>query len=136
MSDPLIAGAAAAPTAEDRSLPAVAYALYFLSFCTGITLIAGIIVAYVARGGSGPIARSHYDFLIRTFWIGLAAALVGGALVVVGLPLMLILIGFPIMAFGWTILGLLGVWFLVRLVLGAIHLARGEAYPRPYAWLF
>jgi uncharacterized membrane protein len=88
------------------------------------------------RDKAGPTSQSHYAFLIRTFWIGLAAGLIGGALFVVGVPLSIVLIGLPLVALGWTILGLVGVWFIVRLVMGVIYLARDEAYPRPKTWLF
>lgn len=136
MSDPALTGPAVTPATEDRVLPAVTYGLYFLSLATGFTLLLGLILAYVSRDKAGAAMRSHYDLLIRTFWIGLAAAIVGGVIFLVGLPLSIVLIGLPLLALSWAIFGLLGVWFIVRLVLGAIYLARNEAYPRPQAWLF
>jgi len=30
--------------------------------------LVGIILAYVNRGEAEPLARSHYDFQISTFW--------------------------------------------------------------------
>lgn len=138
MSDPALAGPAA-PTpvaaSEDRVLPAVTYGLYFLSLVTGFTLLLGLILAYVVRDKAGPATRSHYEFLIRTFWIGVAVVIIGAVTFAVGLPLSFVLIGLPLLALSWAIFGLLGVWFVVRLVLGAVYLARGEAYPRPRAWL-
>lgn len=136
MSDPALAGPVTTPTTEDRVLPAVTYGLYFLSLAAGFPLLLGLILAYVMRDKAGQVTRSHYDFLIRTFWIGLAFGLIGGVLLIVGVPLSIILIGLPLVAIGGTILALLGLWFIVRLVLGAVYLARDEAYPRPTAWLF
>lgn len=120
---------------EDRTMPAVTYALYFLAYATGITVIIGLILAYVQQGSAGAKMRTHYAFLIRTFWMGIGWALIGGALFVVGLPLSLVLIGFPMMFLAWAIWALLGVWYAIRLVVGVIYLARDEAYPRPYTWL-
>lgn len=121
--------------AEDRTMPAVVYALYLLGIVNGLTVLIGLILAYANRGGAGAMARSHYTFLIRTCWLWLAWALIGGLLILVGAPLSLILVGLPIFGLGWLILGLIHLWFAMRAIVGVIHLARDEPYPRPYAWL-
>jgi uncharacterized membrane protein len=46
-----------------------------------------------------------------------------------------VLIGIPLMVARRPILGAVGLWFVVRCILGIYYLARGEAYPRPRAWL-
>ena len=120
---------------EDRTMPAVTYGLYLLAFATGITAIIGLIIAYASQGSAGPVARSHYTFLIRTFWIGLVTCVLAGILFGVGAVLSIILIGFPIMGLAWLVLALAGVWWAIRCIVGVIYLARGEAYPRPYALL-
>ena len=125
-----------APAAvEDKVLPAVVYALYLVGFATGVTVILGLILAYVSKDSAGPVNRSHYDFQIRTFWIGIAWAVIGALLLTIGIPLSLVLIGIPFAAMGGLILCLLGVWFAVRCIVGLVHLSRGEAYPRPETWL-
>ena len=78
---------------EDKIVPAVVYGLYLLGFSNGLTFFIGLIVAYVQRGQAGPINESHYPFAIRTFWLSIAWFLVGGALVLFGIPLSLVLIG-------------------------------------------
>lgn len=125
-----------AEASEDRTAPAVAYGLYLLGLATGITPLIGLIVAYVNRDRAGPVARSHYTFLIYTFWLTLAWCLIAGVLLLVGIPLSLVLIGIPFALLGGAIAALVGVWFVVRCILGVIYLARGEAYPRPRNWLF
>ena len=135
MNEPVHAEPLPAPTSSGRLLPATAYALYFIGLANGLTILFGLVLAYVSRERADPVARSHYDFLIWTFWLGIVWAVIGGLLMLVGLPLSLVLIGLPVVAFGAIILALLGVWFVVRLCIGAIHLARGETYPRPRAWL-
>jgi uncharacterized membrane protein len=117
-------------------MPAVTYALYLLGFASGwLTTIIGLVIAYANRGGASPAMATHYTFLIRTFWLSLAWALIGAVLVVIGAPLSLILIGIPILKLGFLIWALIAIWFAVRCVAGAVYLARGEAYPRPRAWL-
>ncbi len=118
---------------EDKTMPAVCYALYLLAFATGITAIIGLIIAYSQRAAAGPTMESHYTFLIRTFWIGLGLMIAGGVLFGVGALLAVILIGFPIMGVAWLIMGGAAIWYGVRCVVGLVFLSRGEAYPRPYA---
>ena len=124
----------AAPS-EDRTMPAVVYGLYLLGLANGITILIGLIVAYANRGGAGPMMASHYNFLIRTFWLSIGWFVIGGVMVLFGIPLSIVLIGIPAVMLGVFIMGAVGVWFAVRCVLGVIYLARGEAYPRPNNWL-
>lgn len=120
---------------EDRTMPVVCYALYLLAFATGVTAIAGLVIAYAQRATAGPVMQSHYTFLIRTFWIGLAVMIAGGVICGVGALLTVILIGFPIMAAGSLLLAAGGIWFGIRAIVGLVYVSRGEAYPRPYAVL-
>ena len=120
---------------EDKVLPAVVYGLYLLGFTNGLTWIIGLIVAYVNRDAAGPINASHYTFAIRTFWLSIAWFLIGGLLIFFGIPMLIVLVGLPMIIAGGLILGAVGLWFVARCVLGIYYLARGEAYPRPQAWL-
>lgn len=141
MSDPAHIQTPAA--AEDQAMPAITYALFLLGLATGgVTSIVGLIIAYSQRETAGWRNRSHYDFLIRTFWLTLllavGLAVIGGVLMLVGIPLSFVLVGIPLVALGglsWVVMGLLGVWYAVRCIVGVIFLARGEAYPRPRTWL-
>ena len=121
--------------AEDKTMPAVCYALYLIAFATGITAIIGLVIAYAQRSAAGPANHSHYTFLIRTFWIGLLLMIAGGVVFGVGAILSVILIGFPIMGLAWLIWAAASVWYAVRCIVGLVYLSRGEGYPRPYAAL-
>ena len=129
MSDPIVVGS------EDRTLPAVVYALYLLGFATLVTPFIGLVIANAQLGTAGPRMATHYTFLIRTFWISIAWWLIGGALVIWGIPLSIILVGIPLLILGGLILAAVGVWWAVRCILGVIYVAREEAYPRPWTWL-
>lgn len=120
---------------EDKVLPIVVYALYLLGFANGLTFVVGLIVAYLNREAAGPINASHYTFAIRTFWLSIWWFLIGLALFLVGLPLSVLLIGVPMLIVGGTIMGAIGVFCLVRTILGLVYLLKGEAYPRPQTWL-
>ena len=120
---------------EDKVLPIVVYALYLLGFTNGLTFLAGLIVAYLNRDTAGPVNASHYTFAIRTFWLSIWWFLAGLALILVGLVLAVLLIGFPMMIVGGVIISLISIWFVVRCILGLVYLLKGEAYPRPRTWL-
>jgi len=122
-------------SAEDRTMPAVVYALYLLGLANGLTILIGLVLAYASRGGAGVRARTHYTFLIRTFWLWFAWALIAGALILWGGLFSLILIGLPFFALGWLIFGMVHIWFALRSIVGVIYLARDEPYPRPNSWL-
>jgi uncharacterized membrane protein len=120
---------------EDRTMPAVAYALYLLAPVNGLTAIIGLIIAYAQQGSAGARMRSHYTFLIRTFWITVVAFILGCMVLIVGIPLSVVLIGIPMMMVGGMVMGVAGIYLFVRAVVGVIYLARDEPYPRPYALL-
>jgi uncharacterized membrane protein len=120
---------------EDKVLPAVVYGLYLLGFTNGLTWVIGLIVAYVNRDAAGPINESHFTFAIRTFWLSIAWFLIGALLIFFGIPMLIVLVGLPMIIAGGLILGAVGLWFVARCVMGIYYLARGEAYPRPRAWL-
>lgn len=121
---------------EDRTMPIICYALYLLGFATGgLTTLIGVVLAHVQQSTAGEIMRSHYTFLIRTFWGFLLLCVAGGFVFGIGLILAIVLIGFPIMAVAWLIWTGATVWFVVRCIVGLVHLSRGDAYPRPYAVL-
>ena len=100
-----------------------------------ITIPIGLIVAYTNRDNAGPRMRTHYTFLIRTFWIGIGIFLALGFLIVVSAVLSILLIGIPFLMLSLFLWGVVSVWFAVRCIVGLVYLSQGEAYPRPNSWL-
>jgi uncharacterized membrane protein len=121
--------------AEDRTLPAVVYALYLIGVVNGLTVLIGLVLAYWARGRAGPAMATHHTFLIRTFWLWFVWLLIAFALIFWGGIFSLILVGLPFFGLGWLIFGLTHIWFALRAIVGVVYLAREEAYPRPRSWL-
>jgi len=99
----------------------VIYILYLASLVVGVTMIVGVVLAYINRRKTGGFVESHYTFLIRTFWIGLLYGLISVVLffVFIGVLLMFVVL----------------VWFIARCVLGLQALLRGEAIKNPESWL-
>ena len=70
MSDMVSRGPAAATSNDDRILATLLYALLFLTpFFLGFPALLAVVAAYVRRPHADALARTHYDFQIRIFWI-------------------------------------------------------------------
>lgn len=110
------------PIASDNTLALAVYALYVLGYFTVVTALIGVVIAYVKIEDADPVTQSHFRFQVRTFWIGLLYN-------VIGLPLCLVLIGFPIMAW-WF------VWSIVRIVKGGLLILENKPIANPRSWLF
>lgn len=83
------------------------------SFIFGWPSIIAVIVNYVKRGDArGTWLESHFAYQIRTFWWALFWSVL---ILLVGLPLTLVVIGFAIWAVGFFILG---IWAIYRIVMG------------------
>ncbi|MCW2189480.1 putative membrane protein [Bradyrhizobium elkanii] len=109
-------------TGNDRGYAFVVYALYALGFFTVITTVIGLIIAHVKASTASGVWLSHFQFQIRTFWIGLVYF-------VAGFALLYFYIGFLIVLW-WTI------WTLVRIIKGAILLHDERPIAKPTSWLF
>ncbi len=107
---------------SDNTLAIAVYALYFASYFTGITSIIGVVIAHLKVDDADPVLRSHYQFQIRTFWIGVLY-------VVIGFPLCMVLIGFPILLW-WSL------WSLIRIIKGFILVNEDKPIAKPDSWLF
>lgn len=109
-------------TASQKQLALIVYILYFVGYAVGITALAGLIIAYVKIGDADPWLRTHFQFQIRTFWIGLLYLVVGVVLtfVVVGIAVLL-----------WWF-----VWSLIRNIKGVLALNENKPIPNPSSWTF
>jgi uncharacterized membrane protein len=110
------------PIVSDDGLAVVVYVLYCVGYFTGISALAGVIIAHVKVDDADPVLRTHYRFQIRTFWIGLLH-------IVIGILLCVVLIGFLILAW-WFI------WSLIRIIKGIILVNEHKPIANPTSWLF
>ena len=99
----------------------VIYVLYLAAFVVGITGIIGVVLAYMNRDKTSGWLRTHYDWAIRTFWIGMLYSVIAALLVVV-------LIGIPLLI-------AVAVLIIVRVVIGWQKLSKGEPITNPQSWL-
>lgn len=106
----------------DLNRPTIISLLYLSSFIVGLTGIIGAVLAFVWRGEpQAEWERSHYTYLINTFWIGLAGS-------IIGILLMVVLIGFLIIA-------ATAILVIVRCVLSLVNAQKQAPMPKPDTWL-
>ena len=125
------------PIVWDNTLALGVYLLYIAGYFFVIPALIGVIIAHLKVDDSDPVLRSHFQFQIRTFWIGWLYSLIGISLCVVlvalgmeliSLPL-IVLISIPLL-FWW-----LG-WSLIRIYRGNVLLSAGKPIANPKSWLF
>ncbi|RJF94083.1 DUF4870 family protein [Sphingomonas cavernae] len=110
-------------TGFDFNRPTIIALLYLASFITGITAVIGIVLAHIWANEPGEAwGQSHYRYLIRTFWLALAAGAVGVVLTIV-------LVGFAIL-FAVTL------WVAVRSVVSLVKAQKREPLADPATLLF
>jgi uncharacterized membrane protein len=107
---------------QDPGNAKIIYILYLVSLIVGITSLVGLVMAYVYKPDASGWIKDHYQWQIRTFWIGLLYTILGIILTGIG-------IGFLILLFAL-------IWFIVRCVKGLQRLERRESPQNPYSWLF
>jgi uncharacterized membrane protein len=111
------------PIVSDDALAMSVYVLYGIGYFTGISALIGVVIAHVkVIDDADPVLQSHYQFQIRTFWIGFLY-------ITIGCVLTMVLIGIPILIW-WF------VWSLIRIVKGFIAINENKPIANPKSWLF
>ena len=134
MADNLSSGAAGVTPTVDESLITYTHVIYALhslsvliglttavtvvgSFVCGVPSIVAVIMNYARRSETrGTFLESHFRWQIRTFWFAVLWALVIWAIT---LPLLIVLVGFPLFFAGF---GALAIWIIYRVVRGWLAL--------------
>ena len=108
---------------DPKTWAMIVWGLYIASYFTAfITMIVGVIIAYVKRDElAGTPFESHMTSAIRTFWISLIGGVVGVVLMIVGI--------------GFIILAVLAVWQIFRVIRGMVRAVDGRPIEDPAGWL-
>lgn len=110
---------------EDASTTKITYAIYILylaSFVIPILPILAVILAYIFENDAKTYLKSHYQYLIRSFWLGLLYFFIAGFSIIV--------------AIGIILMPLCVIWWIIRIVKGLKSLIHEEAISNPKTWLF
>jgi uncharacterized membrane protein len=110
------------PIVSNYGLVLTVYILYLVGFLTGITVLVGLIIAYLQRDKTDRVSQSHFQFQITTFWIGLFYFFVGLLTLHFGIGALILL---------WYV-----IWTVIRCVKGLLALNMGEPIRNPNSWWF
>lgn len=98
------------------------YILYLVSFFTmGLTALMGLVLAFLNKSKAPEWLKTHYDFLIGTFWKGLL-------FMVASMFLSIIYIGF-LSALATV------VWLIIRCIKGLKAVSNEQPIENPGSWL-
>ena len=100
----------------------IVYILYMVGLLFGITGIIGVAMAYINKGDAPEWLKTHYQFQIRTFWIGAIYIFLGSIL--------------SLVIIGWFVLLFWAVWLIIRSLKGMKALEQEKPIENPTGWLF
>lgn len=98
---------------NQSTMAMAAYVCMLVGLFFPVGYIAGVVIAYIYRGGDA-VLDTHFSNVISMFWWSLVVGLIGAFTVV--------------FVIGWFILIGLYVWIIVRMAKGLGALRRGTAY--------
>ncbi|AZG72792.1 DUF4870 family protein [Shewanella livingstonensis] len=108
------------PATKDQAK--IVYLLYMVGLLFGITGIIGVVMAYINKGDAPEWLKTHYQFQIRTFWIGAIYIFLGSIL--------------SLVIIGWFVLLFWAVWLIIRSLKGMKALELEKPIENPTGWLF
>lgn len=121
--------------------PTVVSLLYLATYFTAFSAVVGVVLAYVWRRQPVPEwQRSQFDYLVRTFWLGLggyavAAAIAAGAVIALGSDpggADAVLVALAVLGVGgvlvWTVL------LVVRCAFVIVNAQQKVPMTRPRSW--
>jgi uncharacterized membrane protein len=111
-----------APMVSNYGLVLTVYILYLVGFLTGITVLVGVVIAYLQRDNTDRVSQSHFQFQITTFWVGLLYFFLGLLTLHFAIGVLILL---------WWV-----VWTVIRCVKGLLALNMGQAIRDPNSWWF
>lgn len=101
--------------------PTIIALLYLASAITGLTAIIGVVLAYVWKNEpQEPWEVSHFEYQVRTFWIGVIGTFIGAILLLVMIGVLILLAT--------------AVLVIVRTVLSLLNAQKQEPMPNPDSW--
>ncbi|MEM6492203.1 MAG: DUF4870 domain-containing protein [Pseudomonadota bacterium] len=109
-------------TDADKGMILAIWICYVLAVFVGVSAIVGVVIAYVKRGEFSAAGKSHATFAIRTFWITLIVGLISIPLAFIGVGVLTAVA--------------IGVWYLVRTVIGLIKALTQAPIAKPDSYLF
>lgn len=108
-------------SADNKDTVRTLYIMLMVGIVLPVISLIAVIMAYLYRGDAGTVLQTHYQFLIRTFWISLLFQITGVLTWVFGI--------------GWIIFAIWIFWILARCIKGFRIAGRDLPHPKPTGWL-
>jgi uncharacterized membrane protein len=105
-----------------RKMTYTIYVIYLAAVIIPVLPIIGVVFGYIFENDAKAYLKSHYHYIIRSFWIGVLYSLLATISIIVGIGIILI--------------PLCMIWWLIRAAKGLKSLMRAEPINRPETWLF
>jgi uncharacterized membrane protein len=121
-------------SAAGRGYVVVIYGLYISSIMAVVTAPLGALIARLRLGRGEPWLDTHLRFQIRTFWLGVLAAMV--ALLLWQVAGVLGLSPVYAWSFGYLFFTCGIAWMMARCAVGIHRLTSNRAIDAPKSWLF
>ena len=113
----------------ERNILLLTYVLHGLSF-VGITALIAVIINYIKiKETRSEAIRNHHRWLLRTFWWGVFWGCVCIVLSFAGIGMSLFGSGLGFVGTGFVGFAILGIWWLYRVIYGAIHFFERKLMP-------
>ena len=109
-------------TQASQTTVKLVYALFIANILIQFLGFVAVVIAYINKDDAAAWLQSHYQFQIRTFWIGLLYLFIGALFA-------FFLVGYMVLLF-WV------VWVVVRCVKGMKYLDQQQPHSNPTSWLF
>ncbi len=119
-----------------KSNAQLAYVLLLLGLVSGgLAAIVGVAMAYVSKRDAPEWLRTHYAFVIHTFWVGVLGLAV--SLITAGIVMKITYAAYGLWAgagAGGIVWLLVLVWWILRCVRGLDQLRKDKPIPHPRDW--
>jgi|TARA_A100001391_G_scaffold21395_1_gene11850 uncharacterized membrane protein len=109
-------------TQASQNTVKLVYLLFIANILIQFLGFVAVVIAYINKDDAAAWLQSHYQFQIRTFWIGFLYLFIG-------VLFAFFLVGYMVLLF-WV------VWVVVRCVKGMKYLDQQQPHPNPTSWLF
>lgn len=100
----------------------VMYILNFLTIIFPICSIVAVVFAYIFRDEAKGYLHSHFQYIIRGFWISLLYSAIAAILCLI--------------VIGAVLIVLVAIWWIIRNAIGFKRALHNEAIKNPTTWVF
>lgn len=108
--------------AHSLKIVKIIYILNFVTVIFPLCSIVAVVFAYIFRDEAKGYLQSHFQYLIRGFWISLLYSVIAAILCLIVIGAILVV--------------LVALWWIIRNAIGLKKMLNGQAIKNPTTWIF